>query len=658
MISETRPAGDEHDRREALVARSRPALLDASFAQTVRGWALGLALATVLAVPIGILLGSNDFAARALRVPIEFLRPIPSAALIPLLFLTLGTTLKSEIFLAAFGAFWPLLIQTMYGVRDVDPLALDTARSFGLGRFESLYRITLPSAVPYIAPGFGSPRTVVAHPRVHRRALHGHPRARPGGQLRAVLRPERAALRLALATGFLGLAIHFSVAAVERRVAALAPLAARGARVRRARTRPLTIGAEIAVPVALLAAWQVWTVQRGSQYFPRLSTILVEFRDLWLFSQFDDARRPEPRADRPRLRDRGRRSASRSASRSGSRAGTRSLAMPHIEYWRAMPPPALLPISIVLLHSIGNIQKVALHRLLLLLPDPAEHDRRRARHRADADRHGALVRHPAARADPAASCCPAAMPQIAAGMRNSLSLAVIIMVLAEYFSSTSGVGYVLLDLEEHVPDGADVGGDPPDRRCSATCSTSLFILAERRVLAWHRGWRAATPHDGAGDRRCSRSTTSRKTYGAGEKATQAIGDVSFTVEDRRVRLRRRPVGLRQDDAAEVHRRPAAADRGDVLLHGKPVTGPPEELALVFQEYSRSLMPWTSVRNNVLLPLRHKKLSRAERQRARRGVARGGRARRASSTTTRGSSPAGCSSASRSRARSPTSRRSC
>ena len=87
----------------------------------MRGWALGLGIATVLAVPIGILLGSSDFATSAFRVPIEFLRPIPSAALIPVLFLTLGTTLKSEVFLASFGAFWPLLVQTMYGVRDVDP---------------------------------------------------------------------------------------------------------------------------------------------------------------------------------------------------------------------------------------------------------------------------------------------------------------------------------------------------------------------------------------------------------------------------------------------------------------------------------------------------------------------------------------------------------
>ena len=49
------------------------------------------------------------------------------------------------------------------------------------------------------------------------------------------------------------------------------------------------------------------------------------------------------------------------------------------------------------------------------------------------------------------------------------------------------------DLEEHVPARADVGGDPADRHASATSSTSRYLLAERRFLAWHRGWRAATP---------------------------------------------------------------------------------------------------------------------------------------------------------------------
>jgi ABC-type nitrate/sulfonate/bicarbonate transport system permease component len=187
-----------------------------AFGQTVRGWALGLAIATALAVPIGIVLGSSQFAGRAFRIPIEFLRPIPSAALIPLLFLTLGTTLESEIFLAAFGAFWPLLVQTICGVSDVDPVALDTARSFGIGRFERLYRITLPSAVPYIATGLRISSAVALILAFTAELFMGIP------GLGAIMNVAESfgltvqVYAIALATGFLGLAIYIVFAAFER----------------------------------------------------------------------------------------------------------------------------------------------------------------------------------------------------------------------------------------------------------------------------------------------------------------------------------------------------------------------------------------------------------------------------------------------------------
>src|SRR5262245_11345191 len=186
--------------------------------ETVRGWAIGLGLAAALAIPIGIALGSSNFASSAFRVPIEFLRPIPSAALIPLLFLTLGTTLKSEVFLATFGAFWPLLVQTMYGVRDVDPIATDTARSFRLRQLERLYRVTLPSALPYIFTGIRIASTVALILAFTAELFMGTPGL--GQRLNYYetfgLNPEIYAL--ALATGFLGVGIHFAVSAVERYV--------------------------------------------------------------------------------------------------------------------------------------------------------------------------------------------------------------------------------------------------------------------------------------------------------------------------------------------------------------------------------------------------------------------------------------------------------
>ena len=105
-----------------------------------------------------------------------------------------------------------------------------------------------------------------------------------------------------------------------------------------------------------------------------------------------------------------------------------------------------------------------------------------------------------------------------------------------------------------------------------------------------------------------------KTYGTGPKATHAIGDVSFTVEDREFVCVVGPSGCGKTTLLKCVAGLLRPSGGEVLLRGKRVSGPPEELALVFQEYSRSLMPWASVRNNVLLPLRHKKLSRGERSR--------------------------------------------
>ncbi len=250
------------------------------------------------------------------------------------------------------------------------------------------------------------------------------------------------------------------------------------------------VGAEMAVPVALLVAWQAWTAHAHSQFFPRLSTILVEFREMWLFDQFGTHVVP---------------SLERIALGFGiavvvgiavgiplglSRWG-RLAAMPHIEYWRAIPPPALLPISVVLLHSIGNVQKVSFIAFFCVFPillntidgvrgiDPTLVDTARSYGIRGLERIRRIV-------------LPAAMPQIAAGMRNSLALAVIIMVVAEYFSSTSGVGYVLL-ISKNTFEMGPMWATILLIGVLGYLLSLLFILFERRLLAWHRGWRAATP---------------------------------------------------------------------------------------------------------------------------------------------------------------------
>jgi NitT/TauT family transport system ATP-binding protein len=101
-----------------------------------------------------------------------------------------------------------------------------------------------------------------------------------------------------------------------------------------------------------------------------------------------------------------------------------------------------------------------------------------------------------------------------------------------------------------------------------------------------------------------------KSYGD----AQAIGDVGFEVNEREFVCVVGPSGCGKTTLLKCMSGLLAPTSGRVLLHGEPVTEPPEEMALVFQEYSRSLMPWMSVRNNVALPLRHKKLDKPEQTR--------------------------------------------
>jgi len=139
----------------ALAAAS--ILAEPEFLADVRGtmtaWAIGLAIATAVAVPLGLLLGSSWRSYLAATTAIEFLRPIPSVALIPLAILLAGRGLEMRVALIAYASAWPILFNTIYGIRDVDPLAKETARVFGFGRVAILVRVSLRWALPFIYTG-------------------------------------------------------------------------------------------------------------------------------------------------------------------------------------------------------------------------------------------------------------------------------------------------------------------------------------------------------------------------------------------------------------------------------------------------------------------------------------------------------------------------
>jgi NitT/TauT family transport system ATP-binding protein len=102
-----------------------------------------------------------------------------------------------------------------------------------------------------------------------------------------------------------------------------------------------------------------------------------------------------------------------------------------------------------------------------------------------------------------------------------------------------------------------------------------------------------------------------KTYGEGDSATQAIGSISFGIEEKEFVCVVGPSGCGKTTLLKCMSGLLEPSAGSVEVKGRRVSGPPPEMALVFQEYSRSLLPWMSVRGNVTLPLRHKKLGKGE-----------------------------------------------
>ncbi|WP_369394069.1 ABC transporter permease [Streptomyces sp. CG1] len=129
-----------------------PAFLD-GIGVTLRAWALGLGLACAIAVPLGLLLGAVPVVEAAARAVTEFLRPLPSVALIPLVSLLLGSGTETEVTLIAYASLWPVLFNTVYALGETDPLAKETLRVFGFGRLAVLLRVELPTTAPFIAAG-------------------------------------------------------------------------------------------------------------------------------------------------------------------------------------------------------------------------------------------------------------------------------------------------------------------------------------------------------------------------------------------------------------------------------------------------------------------------------------------------------------------------
>ena len=186
--------------------------------ETMKAWFLGLLMAVAAAVLLGFIIGSSDFLRKATNSTIEFLRPIPSVALIPLAVLLFGVKIQSSLLLIVYASFWQVLIQVLYGVADVDMVANNTAKTYGLGRMARIRYVVFPTALPYLMTGVRLAAAVALVLAITAELVIGSPGlgreialAQSGGAISGMY-------ALVLATGLIGVLINMLMRQIEKRI--------------------------------------------------------------------------------------------------------------------------------------------------------------------------------------------------------------------------------------------------------------------------------------------------------------------------------------------------------------------------------------------------------------------------------------------------------
>jgi len=202
----------------ALAEQAGTAEFWTALLETLRGWAIGLAIALVAGVLLGTIIGSVPLLRAATNSTIEFLRPIPSVALIPLAVLLFGTDMRSTLILVVYASFWQVLVQVLYGVRDVDPIADQTARMYRFRPLTRVLRVIWPTALPYALTGVRLAAAVALILTVTGELIIGSPGLGEQINLAYTALDAPAMYALIVVAGLIGVVANTVTRAAERRV--------------------------------------------------------------------------------------------------------------------------------------------------------------------------------------------------------------------------------------------------------------------------------------------------------------------------------------------------------------------------------------------------------------------------------------------------------
>jgi NitT/TauT family transport system permease protein len=121
--------------------------------ESLRRGLTGFALAAVIGVALGLLLGASARGRRWLSAPLEFFRQVPPLAILPALLLILGIGFRAQVAMVIWAAVWPIMLNTINGCRQVDPTLIKAARAYGARQRHIFMKVILPSALPNISTG-------------------------------------------------------------------------------------------------------------------------------------------------------------------------------------------------------------------------------------------------------------------------------------------------------------------------------------------------------------------------------------------------------------------------------------------------------------------------------------------------------------------------
>jgi ABC-type nitrate/sulfonate/bicarbonate transport system permease component len=245
---------------------------------------------------------------------------------------------------------------------------------------------------------------------------------------------------------------------------------------------------ELLVPVLLILLWWFASANSRSIYFPSLEKILVKFADTWLFAHFMSDLVPSVATFVVGFSIALVLGVSLGALLGLSRRARRNLS-PLTEFFRATPVSALVPIALILFGRgfAMEIPILAFGSLWPILLSTADGVRGVDPIMIETGRAYGLSR----RQQIFKIIMPAALPQIAAGVRIAIAAAIATMVFANMFGSTNGLGYFVIVAQQRF----DITGTWAGLLMIAIigcCASLLYVLAQHWTLAWHRGWRRST----------------------------------------------------------------------------------------------------------------------------------------------------------------------